>query len=76
MGREGSDEAGVPGVGDEVEQVVVPTMEMREVLSEAVLVTSSARKVSSDTISLSHWANKCPEGSGREQGGCGSQVCV
>ena len=42
----------------EVEQAVVPAVEMRGVLSKAVLVTSSVRKVSSDTIGLLNWANK------------------
>ena len=50
---------------EQVEQVVVPAMETRGASSEAVSVTLSARKVSSDTIGLSNWANKCPEGSGR-----------
>ena len=57
---------------EQVEQVVVPAMEMRGASSEAVLVTLSAHKVSSDTIGLSHWANERPEGSGRGRGGHGS----
>ena len=39
---------------EQVEQVVVPTAEMRGALSKAVSVALSARKVSSDTIGLSH----------------------
>ena len=50
---------------EEVEQVVVPAAETRGASSEVVSVTSSTRKVSSDAISLSHWANQCPEGLGR-----------
>ena len=50
---------------EQVEQVVVPTAETRGALSEVVSVTSSAHKVSSDAIGLSHRANKCSEGSGR-----------
>ena len=56
----------------EVEQVVVPAVEMRGASSEAVLVTSSACKVSSDAVGLLNWANKWPEGSGRGRGGRGS----
>ena len=55
-----------------VEQAVVPTMETRGGLSsEAVLVASSACKVSSNTIGLSNWANRHPEDSGTGRGGCG-----
>ena len=42
---------------EEVEQVVVPAAEIRGASSKAVSVASSAHKVSSDVISLSHWAN-------------------
>ena len=42
---------------EEVEQAVVPAAETRGPLSEAVSVTLSACKVSSDAISLSHRAN-------------------
>ena len=59
---------------EQVEQVVVPAVEMRGGLSEAVSVTSSACKVSSDFVSLSNWANGCPEGSGTGRGGRGGQV--
>ena len=50
---------------EEVEQVVVPAAETRGASSEAVSVASSTRKVSSDAIGLSHWANERPEGLGR-----------
>ena len=59
---------------EQVEQAMVPTVEMRGASSEAVSVTSSTRKVSSDAIGLSHWANQHSEGSGRGQGGCSSRV--
>ena len=59
---------------EEVEQAVVPTAETRGALSKAVSVTSSVRKASSDAISLSHWANKRPEGSGIGQGGHSGRV--
>ena len=49
----------------EVEQVGVPAVEMRGASSEAVLVTSSTCKVSSNAVGLLNWANKWPEGSGR-----------
>ena len=68
MGGKDSNEAGIQGVVmevEQVEQVVVPTAEMRGASSEVVSVTSSTHKVSSDAIGLSHWANKRPEGSGR-----------
>ena len=45
---------------EQVEQVVVPTTETRGASSEVVSVTSSAHKVSSDAIGLSHRANKPP----------------
>ena len=45
--------------------MVVPAVEMRGASSEAVLVTSSACKVSSNAVGLLNWANKWPEGSGR-----------
>ena len=50
---------------EEVEQAVVPAAETGGALSKAVSVTSSARKVSSDTIGLSNWTNERPEGPGR-----------
>ena len=50
---------------EEVEQAVVPAAETRGALSKAVLVASSARKVSSDAIGLSNQTNEHPEGSGR-----------
>ena len=56
---------------EEVEQVVVSTAETGGASSEAVSVTLSARKVSSDTIGLSNQTNEHPEGPGRGQGGCG-----
>ena len=59
---------------EEVEQAVVPAAETGGASSEAVSVASSACKVSSDTISLSNWTNKCPEGLERGQGGCGGRV--
>ena len=59
---------------EQVEQVVVSTMETRGASSEVVLVALSMYKVSSDTIGLSHWANKHPEGLGRGQGGRSSRV--
>ena len=43
---------------EQVEQAVVPAVETRGASSEAVSVTLSARKVSSDAIGLSNWANK------------------
>ena len=60
---------------EEVEQAVVPAVETRGALSEVVSVASSAHKVSSDTISLSHQANEHPEGLGRGRGGRSSRVC-
>ena len=60
---------------EEVEQAVVPTMEMRGGSSEVVSVASSACKVSSDTVGLSNRANKHPEGSGTGQEGHGGRVC-
>ena len=59
---------------EQVEQAVVPAMETRGGSSKAVSVTLSARKVSSDFVSLSNWANGCPEGSGTGRGGCGRRV--
>ena len=59
---------------EQVEQVMVPAVEMRGASSKVVSVASSARKVSSDAIGLSHWANEHSEGSGRGQGGCSSRV--
>ena len=59
---------------EEVEQVVVPAAETRGASSEAVSVTSSVHKVSSNAIGLSHRANKCPEGPGRGQGGRSGRV--
>ena len=59
---------------EQVEQVVAPAAETRGASSEAVSVASSARKVSSDAIGLSHWANKRPEGSGRGRGGHSGRV--
>ena len=44
-------------------------------MSKAVLVTSSACKVSSDAVGLSNQANRLPEGSGTERGGRGGRVC-
>ena len=38
-------------------------MEVEEV-EQAVSVTSSARKVSSDAVGLSNWADRLPEGLG------------
>ena len=58
------------GVG-EVEQAVVPAAETGGASSEAVLVASSAHKVSSDTIGLSNRTNERPEGPGRGRGECG-----
>ena len=50
---------------EEVEQAVAPAVETRGGLSsEAVSVASSTRKMSSDTVGLSNWANRLPEGSG------------
>ena len=50
---------------EQVEQAVVPALEMRGgSSSEVVLVASSAHKVSSNAIGLSNWANGCPEGLG------------
>ena len=59
---------------EEVEQAVVPATETKGASSKVVSVASSAHKVSSNTISLSHQANEHPEGSGRGQGGRSSQV--
>ena len=59
---------------EEVEQAVVPAMEMRGGSSKGVSVASSAHKVSSDFVGLSNWANRCPEGSGTGRGGRGSRV--
>ena len=50
---------------EEVEQAVVPTAETGGASFEAVSVTSSARKVSSNTIGLSNRTNERPEGPGR-----------
>ena len=60
---------------EQVEQVVVPAVKMRGGSSKAVLVTSSTRKVSSDSVGLSNRANECPEGLGSGRGGRGGQVC-
>ena len=50
---------------EQVEQAVVPALEMRGgSSSEVVLVASSAHKVSSNAIGLSNWANGRPEGLG------------
>ena len=60
---------------EEVEQAVAPAVETRGGLSsEAVSVASSTCKVTSDTVSLSNWANGLPEGSGTGQGGRGGRV--
>ena len=56
---------------EEVEQAVVPAMEMRGASSKVVSVISSACKVSSNAVGVLKWANKQPEGLGRGQGGCG-----
>ena len=59
----------------EVEQAVAPAVETRGgSSSEAVLVASSARKVSSDAVGLSNRANGLPEGSGTGRGGRGGRV--
>ena len=61
---------------EQVEQAVVPAVEMRGgSSSEAVSVTSLAWKVSSNAIGLSNWTNERPEGSGTGQGGRGGRVC-
>ena len=54
---------------EEVEQVVVPAAETGGASSEVVSVTSSARKVSSNTIGLSNRTNEHPEGPGRDEEG-------
>ena len=60
---------------EEVEQAVAPAVETRGgSSSEAVLVASSARKVSSDAVGLSNRANGLPEGSGTGRGGRGGRV--
>ena len=47
---------------EQVEQVVEPAVETRGgSSSKAVSVALSAWKVSSDAVSLSNWANRCPE---------------
>ena len=57
---------------EEVEQAVAPAVETRgELSSKAVLVASSACKVSSDAVGLSNRANGLPEGSGTGRGGRG-----
>ena len=61
---------------EEVEQAVAPAIETRGgLLSEAVSVALSARKVSSDAVGLSNRANGLPEGSGTGRGGRGGRVC-
>ena len=68
MGGEDSDEAGVPGIGDggRAGGVGSGTCHRDEggSSSKVVSVASSARKVSSDTISLSNQANGRPKGLG------------
>ena len=60
---------------EEVEQAVAPAIEMRGgSSSKAVLVASSACKVSSDAVGLSNQANGLPEGSGTGRGGRGGRV--
>ena len=60
---------------EEVEQAVAPAVETRGgSSSEAVLVASSARKVSSDAVGLSNRANGLPEGLGTGRGGRGGRV--
>ena len=69
MGGEDGNEAGVPGVGNGGRGGGAGgATETRGASSKVVSIASSARKVSSDAISLSHWANERPEGSGRGQG--------
>ena len=60
---------------EEVEQAVVPAVETRGASSKVVSVASSAHKVSSNTIGLSHRANEHPEGSERGQGGRSGRGC-
>ena len=57
---------------EEVEQAVVPAAETGGASSKVVLVASSTRKVSSDTIGLSNRTTERPESPGRGHGGCGS----
>ena len=76
---EGSDEAGVPGVGYGGRGGGAGGGTCRRdkggSSSEVVSVASSTHKVSSDAISLSNRANGLPEGLGTGQGGRGGRVC-
>ena len=72
MDWEGGDEAGVPGVGDGRRGGGAgggTRRRDRGASSEVVSVTSSARKVSSNTIGLSNRTNEHPEGPGRDEEG-------
>ena len=78
MDGEGGNDAGVPGVsyGGRGGGAGGGTRCRDEggSSSEAVSITSSARKVSSDAVGLSNWANGLPEGLGTGRGGHGGQV--